>query len=336
MTSSTIAAERQNDVPVLYVFAIEAGAVGPLVSNDGNLLAPLLATDIAVQQAALSSVSRAGWADITRIGEGRIDRHCTQFISSLYALEKEKKATLANVNAIQSATVGIMGLALAAQKAIGITGIAFGLASSLFDHTTTAVLYQLPAQSITSIVLAQRDILRAGEDKVLAGVTNQGLASARLAEYIRYCIPVTIEANIATVLGIAKAGPGNTIQSAGAPAAVSSSGLAKQISAITNDPTVDNVKSTTPTAPIPKRLSPDQVAAVNALYSHIDAITDNGALKNLAAAIGIKISPAILSTLDTKGLQRLIRRTVYTKVEAARDRAAEIAILNTQVSSVSH
>jgi hypothetical protein len=94
--------------------------------------------------------------------------------------------------------------ALAAQKAIGIVGIAFDLTVSLVDNSTSIVLYELPASSIRGIVRAQRDILRKQEGahtNVLASVNNQGLAAARLGEYIQYCTPVTIEANIAVVLG---------------------------------------------------------------------------------------------------------------------------------------
>ena len=36
------------------------------------------ATDVGVQQDALSTVSRSGWADITWIGEGRIDRRVNE------------------------------------------------------------------------------------------------------------------------------------------------------------------------------------------------------------------------------------------------------------------
>ncbi len=336
MTSTTIAVERQNDVPILYEFAIEAGAIGPKLSNDGRLMGSFPTTDVGAQQAALSTVGRSGWADITRIGEGRIDRHCTQFISALYTLEKEKKATLANINAIQSATVGIMGLAVAAQKAIGITGVAFGLAGTLFDNTTSSVLYQLPAQSITSIVLAQRDILRNNEKKILSEVTNQGLASARLAEYTRYCIPVTIEANIATVLGIAKAGPDNTIQSAGAPAAVSSSGEVKTISAITNDPANLKISAQplTPRATIRRRLSSDEITEVNALRGQIDTIIDRSKLETLGKKIGIPITDASLRGLDAAGLKKIIKGTVYAKVESANDRLDEVAKLKTLIESV--
>ena len=338
MTSATISAERQNDVPILYEFAIEANALRPLLTiQPGGSSSGSPATDVAAQQIALSSVPAAAWPAITKVGEGRIDRHCTQFISALYALEKEKKATLANMNALQSATVGIMGLALAAQKAIGITGVAFGLAASLFDNTTSTMLYQMPAQSITSIVLAQRTVLRTDEDKALATVTNQGMAAARLAEYIRYCIPVTIEANISNVLGNAKAGrDGSTIETSITQAAVTSSALAPQISGIRPSPTNihNSGKPITVAIPAVRRLNAAEMESMNALSTRIDALSGgHDTLVSAANAVGVKLD-ASTSQLDATQMKQVIKGTAYNNVLTAKDRQAELSTLNKRLDSV--
>jgi hypothetical protein len=193
MTASAIAADRADEVPLLYNFAISAGQIP---APNSTIAFP--AQDPTSQQLALFQV--ADWKAVTLVGEGYIDRQCDQFISALNDLERSKRMTLANLNTIQAATVGIMGLALAAQKTIGIVGIAFGLAASLFDTTTSTVLYQLPASGVASIVSAQQQYLRANEDARLSSISNQGLAAARLNEYLHYCVPVTIEENIIKVL----------------------------------------------------------------------------------------------------------------------------------------
>jgi hypothetical protein len=120
-----------------------------------------------------------------------------------------------------------MGLALAAQKTIGIVGIAFGVAASLFDTTTGTVLYQLPAASVSSVVQAQRQVLRGDEDPAKPSpawraIDNQAAAAARINEYVQYCSPVTIEANIARVLSNTRAGNNQDLVSTPAPAAASS------------------------------------------------------------------------------------------------------------------
>jgi hypothetical protein len=343
MTSANISAERQNDVPILYEFAIEANAVKPwAVAPGGGQVSGFPASDIASQQIALSLVSAAGWRDITRVGEGRIDRNCTQFISALYALEKEKKATLANMNAIQSATVGIMGLAMAAQEAIGITGVAFGLGSSLFDNTTSAVLYQMPAQSITSIVLAQRTVLRTDEDKALAQVTNQGMAAARLAEYIRYCIPVTIEANISNVLGNAKAGKDGTIETSSTQAAVKSSALATPISGISTDKSniVSNLRPTTGAAPIKTRPGPDVDTWSKTFDTTIDNLTNHATLERIAIELKLPLDrlaagqSSTVSQLDPLLLKKLIKSEAFSEVEQAADHGAEIASLKKRLDPI--
>lgn len=193
MSAAAIAADRADEVPLLYNFAIGAGQVPA-----PNSTIPFPAQDPVNQQLALLQV--ADWKAVTLVGEGYIDKQCDQFIAALNDLERSKKTALANLNTVQAATVGIMGLALAAQKTIGIVGIAFGLAASLFDTTTSTVLYQLPASGVASIVAAQQQYLRANEDARLSSVSNQGLAAARLNEYLHYCVPVTIEENIIKVL----------------------------------------------------------------------------------------------------------------------------------------
>jgi hypothetical protein len=193
MTAAAITQDRADEVPLLYNFAIGAGQIPA-----ANSTLPFPAQDLPSQQLALLQV--ADWRAVTLVGEGYIDGQCDQFIAALNDLERSKKTTLANLNTIQAATVGIMGLALAAQKTIGIVGIAFGLAASLFDTTTSTVLYQLPASGVASIVAAQQQYLRANEDSRLSSISNQGLAGARLNEYLHYCVPVTIEANIVKVL----------------------------------------------------------------------------------------------------------------------------------------
>ena len=196
MTAAAIAETRADEVPLLYAFALEAGQIQPTAGE------PFPATDMDRQQVVLIT-NRVDWAAVTLVGEGYVDAQCNRFLTLLDQLERSKRASLSNLTALQSASVGIMGLALAAQKAIGIVGIAFGLAANLIENTTSIVLYQLPAPSIRTIVKAQRDILRQDEgmpNNVLRNINNQGLASARLAEYVQYCVPVTIEGNVGNIL----------------------------------------------------------------------------------------------------------------------------------------
>jgi len=199
MTPAAAAAERAKAVPLLYQFAIDAGQVPPAP----GVAAVPDADTLAAQEIALTRV--ANWKKVTLAGEAYIDKQCQDFLAALDVLEKSRRTTLANLNSLQSATTGIMGLVRTAQETMGITGIAFGLASSLFDQTISTVLYQLPASSVTAIVEAQRQSLRNQETAEHATLEWQGIddrpsASARLYVYIQYCAPLTIEATITKVL----------------------------------------------------------------------------------------------------------------------------------------
>src|SRR6185312_15057456 len=199
MTPAAAAAERAKAVTLLYQFAIDAGQVPPAP----GVAAVPDANTLAAQEIALTRV--ANWKKVTLAGEAYIDKQCQDFLAALDVLEKSRRTTLANLNSLQSATTGIMGLVRTAQETMGITGIAFGLASSLFDRTISTVLYQLPASSVTAIVEAQRQSLRNQETAEHATLEWQGIddrpsASARLYVYIQYCAPLTIEATITKVL----------------------------------------------------------------------------------------------------------------------------------------
>ncbi len=212
MTADAAAQSRANAVPLLYEFAIRAGE--PLNPAE---------TELAAQQAALSGVIR--WGRVTEAGESYIDEQCQDFVAALDRLERSKRATLSGLNVLGSATVGIMGLAQAAQKSIGIVGVAFGLASSLFEISVSTVLYELPATSVSSVVQAQRDVLRIHEAAVLANIDTQDRAMARLNAYVSYCSPVTIEANIGKLLASARQANGRDIE-AGTQATVTQTPVA--------------------------------------------------------------------------------------------------------------
>src|SRR5262245_47140480 len=183
LTPAYVAERRAKQVAILYEFAVEAGQIRSPSSGANPVF---LTTDVQSQQIALLD-PEIDWKQVTIAGEGYIDSQCNLFLTTLDNLEKSKKATLANLNAITGATVGIMGLAQAAQTAIGITGIALGLVGSLFDITTSTVLYQLPASAVSSIVQAQRQALRLAESaskpsEQWSEIKNQATAAARLSD----------------------------------------------------------------------------------------------------------------------------------------------------------
>jgi hypothetical protein len=320
MTAAAIAESQADAVPLLYTFAVQAGQLRPPATDTETFPA----TDPHLQQTALID-NPINWPAVALVGEGYIDAQCDRFLTALNELERSKRGTLANLNAVQSATVGIMGLALAAQEAIGIVGIAFGLGSALIDNSTSVVLYQLPASSIRTIVKAQRDVLRQNEDGpngVLAKITNQGLASARLGEYIQYCVPVTIEANVASVLNRTTGGPDGYIVTSATKAAVTSS-LAPVISGIRPGTPIVSVS---PTIPRPGSVIDQSVNGRLAAFARtIRTVNDLDTLKAVANALRIDQNIA-----DPDVLRATIIREVDSRV-----RSGDPALANERMNAVS-
>src|SRR6185312_9678598 len=104
MTPAAAAAERAKAVTLLYQFAIDAGQVPPAP----GVAAVPDADTLAAQEIALTRV--ANWKKVTLAGEAYIDKQCQDFLAALDVLEKSRRTTLANLNSLQSATTGIMGL----------------------------------------------------------------------------------------------------------------------------------------------------------------------------------------------------------------------------------
>ncbi|HET7884278.1 MAG TPA: hypothetical protein VFL55_25550 [Acetobacteraceae bacterium] len=309
MTASAIAEGRADAVPLLYAFALEAGQVQPTADST----APFPAVDVNAQQIALLDHA-INWSAVTLVGEGYIDTQCNRFLEALNELERSKRGTLANLNAVQAATIGIMGLALAAQNAIGIVAIAFGLTASLIDNTTSVVLYQLPASSVRTIVLAQRDVLRADESEILVRINNQGLASARLSEYVQYCVPVTIEANVASVLNRAKEQNGRIAVDPATPAVTSS--LARPITAIPAGTPIIRVvpPAASQTGTIIPRIVHNRLVAFS---SFVGGVADVATLQAAAAALQVNAN-----SVDPRSLQANIIGNVNDRVIANAAQAA--------------
>ncbi len=294
LTKAAIEEARQDSVPLLYAFAIEAKQIGPNY-NDPNWLP---ASNIVDQQRELL-ISDIDWKKVTLVGEGYIDAQCAKFLSALDELERSKRGTLANMNALQSAATGIMGLAEAAQKTMGVLGLSFGLLANLIDNTTAIVMYQLPANSIRAVVKAQRDALRNGEEQVLKPVDSQGMASSRLAEYAQYCTPITIEANISTVLARTEQKDGKIESSAGAPAITSN--LVSPISGVP-DGTRKNPIGSNQSAPVTGVVSQDILDRLATFRVFLAKDATDDMIKEMSTVLGI-----VDATADTNKLRIAIR-----------------------------
>lgn len=196
------------------------------VSNTVNQAATAPST--AEMASVLTQIPRTAgnWQPLVLVGESYIDLQCSNYLEAVRLLYRQKQEGDTSLTSLQSATVGIMGLAEAAQKAIGIVGISFGLAQSLFDTHLSSYLYRLPPSSVSSIVESQRQILRAVETgqvpaSAWANLNNEAAALRRLQEYITYCTSVVIEDNVSKVLNTSTAGASGTkITSTTTPAVV--------------------------------------------------------------------------------------------------------------------
>ncbi len=95
---------------------------------------------------------------------------------------------------LSAASQAIMTIAGTGANAIGIVGVAFGLAANTFTNINSRLLYEVNHSTIQSIVLSNNNRFR--QDLQGKIINNRPAAIYALRSYLRICMPYTIETQI--------------------------------------------------------------------------------------------------------------------------------------------
>ncbi len=130
-------------------------------------------------------------------GMNDIDQRCDGFLTWLDARRRDKEPVLAEINAISTAVHSIMTITGSSPESLEIVTAAFGLASATYNNWNSRLLIAVNQSTVQEVVYKSQGDYR----KKIAtfSIPDKPTAIYLLRNYLRLCMPITIEASINTV-----------------------------------------------------------------------------------------------------------------------------------------
>jgi hypothetical protein len=129
-------------------------------------------------------------------GMNDIDQRCDGYLTWLDARRRDQAPVLAEISAIQGATHDIMAITGSSVKSLNIVTTAFALASATYTNWNSRLLISVNQSTVQEVVYNSQWKYR--ERIKTAIVPDQPTAIYLLRNYLRLCMPITIEASINT------------------------------------------------------------------------------------------------------------------------------------------
>lgn len=149
---------------------------------------------------ALPAMNSLDWMLIVQAGMNDIDRRCDGWLTWLDNKSRWTGPIHQQIINTQIATQAILGYTLADPvTAINIVGAAFGFASNTFTAFNNRLLFQLEKSTVQGLVLQRQQDFRNGLPRI---INNRPAAIYALRQYLRLCMPITIETQVNTTVKV--------------------------------------------------------------------------------------------------------------------------------------
>jgi len=136
------------------------------------------------------------WTAFVQAGMNDIDQRCDGFLLWLDARRRDKEPVLGEISALSTATHAIMTVSGASPKSLDIVTAAFGLATQTYINWNSRLLISVNQSTVQTVVYSGQTDFR---QKINGySVPDQPTAIYLLRNYLRICMPTTIEAEINT------------------------------------------------------------------------------------------------------------------------------------------
>jgi hypothetical protein len=141
------------------------------------------------------------WSTFVLAGMNDIDLRCDGFLTWLDARRRDKEPIIAEISALNTAVHSIMTVTGSSPASLNIVTAAFGLASASFANWNSRLLISANQSTVQEIVYQGQGDFR----KTIKGypVPDQPTAIYLLRNYLRLCMPITIEASFNTTTTLA-------------------------------------------------------------------------------------------------------------------------------------
>nr|WP_157872635.1 hypothetical protein [Bradyrhizobium sp. ORS 278] len=138
----------------------------------------------------------SNWTVFVQAGMNDIDLRCDGFLTWLDARRRDKEPIVAEISAINTAVHGVMTVTGSSPASLDIVTAIFGLASASYVNWNSRLLIAANQSTVQEIVYTSQGQFR---DKIKNYIVpDQPGAIYLLRNYLRLCMPTTIEASINT------------------------------------------------------------------------------------------------------------------------------------------
>lgn len=261
--------------------------------------------------ASLGPVSN-NWTLIVQAGMNDIDRRCDEYLTWLDDRKRSQVPILKQLGDTATATQAIMTIAGTGANAIGIVGVAFGLAANTFTNINSRLLYEVNHSTVQSIVLGNNNRFR--QDLMGVNINNRPAAIYALRSYLRLCMPYTIETQINNAVTLFEVGG---VASAGANPSPLISGL--------NVETVQVPMIRNPTAPI-RTVKPPIARHEESCLNKIECALTKAQIEGWQKGLCVKTIDGKLGPIDSE-TRKAIRDYLISKGARAADDASKASFI---------
>jgi hypothetical protein len=147
--------------------------------------------------------------ELVQTGMNDIDRRCDAYLSWLDARRRDKEPILTEIGAVGSATSAIMLASGVGVTPIGIVAQAFGLATQTYSNWNSRLLLEVDHSTVQTVVYTRQTDFR--NTIAMQSVPDRARAIYLLRNYLRICLPLTIETDINTSVKLAQLGAGAAV-----------------------------------------------------------------------------------------------------------------------------
>jgi hypothetical protein len=144
------------------------------------------------------------WPVFVQAGMNDIDLRCDGFLTWLDARRRDRQPVVAEISAVNAAAHTIMTVSGATPKSLEIVTAAFQLATDTYINWNSRLLLAINQSTVQDIVYTSQGQYR---EKIKTFLINdRPTAIYLLRNYLRLCMPTTIEANINTTSILVQSG----------------------------------------------------------------------------------------------------------------------------------
>lgn len=146
----------------------------------------------------------SNWQVFVQAGLNDLDRRCDAYLTWLDNKRRSVGPIHQQILDSEAATLAILGAtAVDPTRSIAIVGAAFGLAAHSFTNFNSRFLFEVEKSTVQSVVLTRQQQYR---ETLPLIIDNRPAAIYALRQYLRLCMPMTIETQINTTVKLFERG----------------------------------------------------------------------------------------------------------------------------------